>query len=82
MCVQRGVGGYRAGRRWVDAMAWMVCQYTGVSSWLDLLGTEVGRLLAGNPLSASVRRWHRWGRLSCWLGGAVGVAGTSYCLGS
>ena len=64
------------GRRRPEAIAWTVCQYTGVSASPG----AAGRLVAANPLSALVTR--RSGRLSRWLRGAAAPAAISWPRGS
>jgi len=78
----QGPGHYRSGRRSPEAIACTVCQYTGVSSSLDLPGGAAGKPLARNPLSAFVTPRRQTGRLSCWLSEAPGAASTSYRRGS
>jgi hypothetical protein len=75
---RRGPGRYRSGREPPEAIALTVCQYTGVSSSLDLPGGAAGKPLAGNPLSAFVTRRRQTGRLSCWLSEAPGAPSVSY----
>jgi hypothetical protein len=73
---------YRSGREPPEANARTVCQYTGVSSSLDLPGGAAGKPLAGNPLSAFVTRRRQAGRLSIWLSEAPGAVSVSYRRGS
>jgi len=65
-----------------EAIAWTVCQYTGVSSSLHFLGGTAGRPLAGRPLRIfdTCRRWSGW--LSYWLSETVGASSASYRGGS